>query len=280
MLLKDSARFQSLKINRKEDIDLMVNYFVPYTYCARCSAIAEVAPQMSVVMSRYTPSQLSTISTVFSRTEVDNVEFMDLEDACNAIQQPIALIQDIVSDLVSSEESSEDKSNTEENSLVCGEAASENDYTTFKEKKITGKKTFIAEEKMLCQYNHPVVISSVYVLRALREFVTSYYAEREGLLTTRERLEKRRLTFSRTLTEEDISNYWEKFRSIYNEDRVRVWDGLLEGLKRYHEILKVQKSTVTYFGLWREVEAIVGVDDRIFLPTSTDSNLFKMADIA
>ncbi|KAJ8945024.1 hypothetical protein NQ318_016270 [Aromia moschata] len=38
------------------------------------------------------------------------------------------------------------------------------------------------------------------------------------------------------------------------------------------------KSTLTYSGLWREVEAIVGVDDRIFLPTSTDCNLFKMAD--
>ncbi|KAJ8938133.1 hypothetical protein NQ318_004703 [Aromia moschata] len=36
------------------------------------------------------------------------------------------------------------------------------------------------------------------------------------------------------------------------------------------------KSTLTYSGLWREAEAIVGVDDTFFLPTSTDSNLFKI----
>ncbi|KAJ8945578.1 hypothetical protein NQ318_010435 [Aromia moschata] len=32
------------------------------------------------------------------------------------------------------------------------------------------------------------------------------------------------------------------------------------------------KKYSNLLGLWREVEAIVGVDDRIFVPTSTDSN--------
>lgn len=46
------------------------------------------------------------------------------------------------------------------------------------------------------------------------------------------------MTISRYLSEHDIKTYWEKFKLNFSEDRVRVWDALLAGLVKYHEILK------------------------------------------
>lgn len=56
--------------------------------------------------------------------------------------------------------------------------------------------------------------------------------------TTGARLEKKRITISRYLAENDIKLYWEKFKMNFGEDRVRVWNGLMAGLRKYHEILK------------------------------------------
>lgn len=56
--------------------------------------------------------------------------------------------------------------------------------------------------------------------------------------TTGARLEKKRITISRYLSENDIKLYWNKFKMNFGENRVRVWNGLMTGLRKYHDILK------------------------------------------
>nr|CAH7761912.1 unnamed protein product [Callosobruchus chinensis] len=80
------------------------------------------------------------------------------------------------------------------------------------------------------------------VMLLKRYAVEGYYKAGKALPTTRERLERKRLTISRLMTNEDIKLYWEKFRLIYNEDRVKIWDALLQGLTYYHEILKKRRN--------------------------------------
>lgn len=233
--------FQSLKITNPKYIDILINYFLPYTYCPICSSYdCETDPSIG---SKYT-SQLSNMSSAYSRMEQNYIDIEELDDALRAIQQPDQVINDIVLDIMSSqifvEEDEEDKD--VEAIDTCGNIITENIYVDLKEKKITKKKTaYIAQEKGTCQYNHPLFMSSIYVLTALRDFVMAYYEEKERFPTTRERLTKKRHTVSRLLKNDEIVQFWNKYKIAYDEDRMRIWDALLQGLKNYHEVLKDRK---------------------------------------
>jgi hypothetical protein len=52
------------------------------------------------------------------------------------------------------------------------------------------------------------------------------------------RLSYKRSTVSRLVAAEDIEAYWEKYTQIFPEERETLWDNLLEGLNRYHQLLK------------------------------------------
>nr|CAI5869388.1 unnamed protein product [Callosobruchus analis] len=86
------------------------------------------------------------------------------------------------------------------------------------------------------------MISSVYIIIALRDFVAGYFKAGVGLPTTRQRLERKRNTISRLLDKEDIVQYWKQYNEVFDTDRQRVWDALLEGLTSYHEILKKRRN--------------------------------------
>ncbi|XP_023016103.1 dynein regulatory complex protein 1 [Leptinotarsa decemlineata] len=229
----------SLDIRRPEDIDMLVKYFIPYCFCSVCNN-KDLGTEST--LSRYN-SQLSHFSVISRNENQSNVEIIELEEAFSAIQQPDNVIEEVVMDLVSSEIYSEGL-HLEQESLdnVCGGIVLDQFYSDLKEKRFTKKKMITSDDKVLCQYNHPLVISSVFILMALRDFVTAYYTHRKAIPTTRERLEKKRNTISRLLTDADIRLYWDKYKTVYNEERIRVWEALLEGLKNYHEILKDRKT--------------------------------------
>ncbi|CAG9813113.1 unnamed protein product [Phaedon cochleariae] len=243
-LVRLDSVFGALGIQRDGDIDLLVKYFLPYCYCPVCAGQDNAQDS---AMSRYA-SQVSHLSSAFSRigNDEDFIEIVELNQAFSAIQQPYHVIEEVVMDLVTSDMYMEDKEINQDSldgpEKLCAVVVSDQYSPDVKDKKQTKKKTFIMEDKVLCQYNHPLVLNSIYILVALKDFVIAYYKQNEGFPTTRARLERKRHTISRLLNINDIKMFWEKYKTVFNEDRIRVWDALLEGLKHYHEILKERKN--------------------------------------
>ncbi|KAL1494521.1 hypothetical protein ABEB36_010106 [Hypothenemus hampei] len=237
--------FAALGIQNSKYINILFKHFLPYTYCPICQGSLTISPYR---MESYV-SATSQLSATFCRYgDTTNICIPEVDEVINAIRQPDNMLASIINQLVNVEDiSEEDENGSEEMSIcepienVCGVAIPNDCFdkdkirTVSSRKKISISKT---AELSSCQNQHPLVISPVYVLRALKEFVADYYLKTVGAPTTGARLEKKRMTISRFLTENDIKMYWEKFKDNFGENRVRVWDALLSGLKKYHEILK------------------------------------------
>ncbi|VEN63136.1 unnamed protein product, partial [Callosobruchus maculatus] len=234
--------FESLKVQKKEDIDLLIDYFARYGYCPICGGQEGGSEN---VLSRFA-SQVSRLSAMFS--PIDQEETMDIQEldkAYHAVQQPEDVIDDVVMELVTSNTFLEERDDSERDAIdeICGEAMLDQYYMDANEMRgVAKKKTFMADERFLCQFKHPLMISSAYIIIALRDFVAGYFKAGKGLPTTRERLQRKRNTISRLLDNHDIVLYWNQYKEVFNADRQRVWDALLEGLTSYHEILKKRRN--------------------------------------
>lgn len=86
-------------------------------------------------------------------------------------------------------------------------------------------------------------IDASYVTRALKEFIERYnFIKREETPESlKEKLLKKNVTISRSLTVEDIKEFWKRYRDLFPSDKECLWDGLLVGLKQYYETLKERK---------------------------------------
>ncbi|XP_050293707.1 LOW QUALITY PROTEIN: dynein regulatory complex protein 1 [Anthonomus grandis grandis] len=247
--------FTALGIQGTTYIDILFKHFQPYSYCPVCqgSVLLQSYNNMSKIESGGGGSQ---ISSMFSRMgDTENFMIPELDEVMEAIRQPDAVVREIIGELVRVDDLREDpeslsvlSSESEMLEDICAISRPEissQDKSRDKVKSVSSKRR-VSGSRILdlysCHYRHPLVISPVYVLKALREFVTAYYVKKVGVPTTGARLEKKRMTISRYLTEADIKYYWDKFKLNFGEDRVQLWDALLEGLKKYHEILKDRRT--------------------------------------
>jgi len=96
------------------------------------------------------------------------------------------------------------------------------------------------QRRLLCDKGHLLEIEATFVTRALREFVERYHFVKwkEMPKTFQEKLTEKKMVVSRNMTIEDISDFWNRYNEIFPAKKERLWDGLLIGLKKYHEILK------------------------------------------
>ncbi|XP_060522355.1 dynein regulatory complex protein 1 isoform X2 [Cylas formicarius] len=240
---EEEQKHLALGIEDQSYINVLVNHFLPYTFCPVCqsSTLSGTTKTESKIYSH--SSQLSSMFSKFGDSET--LQIPELDDVLEAIRPTDDVIENILSELIVPDETIDDDlfDRSEDAEDICG-AAIGDQYVSSGRKTRDRKRVSLAKisEYASCQFNHPLIISSVYVLRALREFVTSYYVAKTGAPTIGEQLQKKRLTISRCLSEQDIKSYWEKFKMNFTDDRVRTWDALLEGLKKYHEILKDRKA--------------------------------------
>ena len=92
---------------------------------------------------------------------------------------------------------------------------------------------------MTCKKGHLLEIEAVNVIKALKEFVEKYDTKhRSRIPSFHDKLLNNNVTLSRSLTTEDITNYWKRYREIFSTKKEKLWDGLLIGLHKYHDILK------------------------------------------
>lgn len=59
-----------------------------------------------------------------------------------------------------------------------------------------------------------------------------------SVMTMADRLVHKRSTVSRLMLADDLKLFWDRFKALFPEERQQVWDGLMFGLQKYHEILK------------------------------------------
>lgn len=91
---------------------------------------------------------------------------------------------------------------------------------------------------LLCDKGHLLEIEATFVTRALREFIERYHFVKRKEETFQEKLTEKKTVISRNMTIQDITDFWKRYGEIFPAKKERLWDGLLIGLKKYHEILK------------------------------------------
>ncbi|XP_046988777.1 dynein regulatory complex protein 1 [Schistocerca americana] len=95
------------------------------------------------------------------------------------------------------------------------------------------------DRTMDCVLTHHVKINPVYVLKALREFISDFSSKRQQTYVNLEsRLSRKRDTVSRLLSTDDVTAYWKKFENIFSPKAIQLWDCLYTGLQKYHCVLK------------------------------------------
>lgn len=99
------------------------------------------------------------------------------------------------------------------------------------------------QRRLLCDRGHLLEIETTFVTRALREFVERYHFVKwkEMPETFQEKLTEKKTVVSRNITVQDMTDFWKRYNDIFPK-KERLWDGLLIGLKKYHEILKERHS--------------------------------------
>ncbi|XP_056630501.1 dynein regulatory complex protein 1 homolog [Diorhabda sublineata] len=246
--------FHSLNIMDEKYLDIILQYFLPYCYCRFCSygeqiersvgsQISALTYSYSIAITERSPmayGDISTLSEALKSTHgsMDAIESAVLELATDVKVKPLASDSEIsLGTTLLNIPGDEEQSISNRKSLM------------------PRRKVHASTYKLRCELHHPLVISTIYVLTALRQFVEAYYADIVVVPTTGERLRKQRLTVSRLLEDSEIEDYWQRVRLMYDESRLKVWDALLRGLKYYHEVLKERKTVALEVTAMRKVNA-------------------------
>lgn len=84
------------------------------------------------------------------------------------------------------------------------------------------------------------MIRSACVTRALRELLAKHHEAKsvEYPMSFKSKLSHQELTVSRNLSVKDVTEFWQRYRDIFSPKKEKLWDGLLIGLHKYHEVLK------------------------------------------
>ncbi|KAK2580856.1 hypothetical protein KPH14_005933 [Odynerus spinipes] len=230
--------FLALNIVSEEEIEFLLNFFLPYTYCPDCTSLDKSTPTSQKSIDKI--MEASSFQSTSSTPDVCGDEEPD-ED----VAQLIATIKDEIycNDLYGEADTVTNDTQdypvpsavptlstlVEENVSSSVNVVSSNDKDEKEQK-----------QRLVCKKGHLLQIHSAYVTRALKEFVEKYhFVKRDDIVPClKDRLSIRKVTVSRSLTVEDIREFWKRYRDLFPPAKERLWDGLLVGLKQYYEILK------------------------------------------
>lgn len=227
--------FQALNIKSEKELGLLLNFFLPYAYCSTCSE------DMSKVISESTDDESPSLKTDTS------VEQTDVCGAAEEFTEDEAKLIAVVKEAICDEKLStpsdgvsiigvSSRSSSTETLLPIAECTS----TSHASISDIVKDDDQMQRRLMCDKGHLLEIEATFVTRALREFVERYHFVKwkEMPETFQEKLTAKKTVVSRNMTIQDITDFWERYNEIFPAKKERLWDGLLIGLKKYHEILK------------------------------------------
>ncbi|KAL3272766.1 hypothetical protein HHI36_014227 [Cryptolaemus montrouzieri] len=259
-LIRMDNVFSALNITKDADIDELLEYFLPYTHCPICSQGPGEGSTMKIEEIEVEMHDMSESTGTGVQSEVESHHSDDSKKALEKPAHTLIPVSYLLGPMITNamNEVLETNPDESESSESDGEAHVGHYETldpldnmppvrvggTMQKEDLTSlapTEDKMEEEKLSCQYQHPLVISSVYVLKALRHFVNNYYTQKKGLPTMGQRLARQRNTICRLVEENDIKIFWEQFKNVFNEENETTWHSLSEGLTKYHAILKDRK---------------------------------------
>ncbi|XP_011882774.1 PREDICTED: dynein regulatory complex protein 1-like isoform X2 [Vollenhovia emeryi] len=225
--------FQALSIKSERELGFLLNFFLPYAYCPTCSKD----------MSRSTDDTEFTESPSL-KTDVEEAGVCGVaEEFTEDEVKLIAAVKEAICDEKSPTPSDDvsimgvsSRSSSTETLLPIAECTS----TSHASISDIVKDDDQMQRRLLCDKGHLLEIEATFVTRALREFIERYHFVKwkEMPETFQEKLTEKKTVVSRNLTVQDVTDFWKQYREIFPAKKERLWDGLLIGLKKYHEILK------------------------------------------
>ncbi|GAB1866000.1 UPF0407 protein CG10958 [Camponotus japonicus] len=216
--------FQALNIKSEEELGFLLNFFLPYAYCPTCSkdiskSICETPspPKMDV-------EQLDICGVAEEFTDDEAKLIADVREAiCDEKPSSPSVI------------SSSSQSSLTETLLPIAERTS----TSFASISDIVKDDDQMQRRLLCDKGHLLEIETMFVTKALREFVERYhFVKWKEPRAFQEKLIEKKTVVSRNMTIQDVTNFWKRYTEIFPAKKERLWDGLLIGLKKYHKVLK------------------------------------------
>ncbi|KYN42803.1 hypothetical protein ALC56_02605 [Trachymyrmex septentrionalis] len=226
--------FQALNIKSEKELGFLLNFFLPYAYCPMCSK------DMSKDISRSIEKSSSL------KMDVEQVDVCGVaEESCFTKDETklIATVKEAICDEQLSTPSDEvsiidtsSRSSSTEMLLPIAECTSTSDGSISDIVKDDDQ----MQRRLLCDKGHLLEIEAIFVSRALREFIERYHFVKwkEMPETLQEKLTEKKKIVSRNMTVQDITDFWNRYNEIFPAKKERLWDGLLTGLNKYHEILK------------------------------------------
>ncbi|CAG5095455.1 Similar to drc1: Dynein regulatory complex protein 1 (Danio rerio) [Cotesia congregata] len=167
---------------------------------------------------------------IINQKESDKV---NSDDTRSIMDEKTLRLKEQVLKYVTTEGKNDDEADTESNhssDVICA-----------------GSKSEIEEIKLTCDKGHLLDIKSTNVIKALREFVEKYNKVTH-VLSDNSKQEKvladNKIVLSRCISEKDIIEYWRRYREIFDDKKEKLWDAMIIGLQKYHDILKERHKVI------------------------------------
>ncbi|XP_063984199.1 dynein regulatory complex protein 1 isoform X2 [Diachasmimorpha longicaudata] len=211
--------FQALNISSEDQVNLLVKFFLPYAHCPVC----DEAEKQRKLLEQMPPD------------EPDGHICL-----CDEDKESIRLITRVLKHLDDSKP--EEKAPIPETTPEATPTHSESSTSSEGSPPESDVASTPQGEKFTCSEGHLLQIHSENVIKALREFVEKYHEAQRAEDLWKDGKLSQSVTLSRSITEQDMTNYWGKYREIFSGNKEKLWDALLIGLHKYHETLKERQK--------------------------------------
>ncbi|XP_011493818.1 PREDICTED: dynein regulatory complex protein 1 [Ceratosolen solmsi marchali] len=203
--------FQALSISTPEEINMLLNFFLPYAYCLKCSEIQSTSSE-----------SLSDITYSICECPVDEKE-----------KKLIDTVKEVIESDIKDNEESNEINTIQTDSCGCESKSAEESESNTKKDEIQFK------SKFTCDKGHVLEIQTADVTHAIKDIVIKYNEnEQKNNISFEDKLGENKVTISRNLTEEDVKNFWSQYRDIIDKDKEKLWETILMALNKYHEVLQ------------------------------------------
>ncbi|XP_011299599.1 dynein regulatory complex protein 1 [Fopius arisanus] len=204
--------FQALSIESEDQVNLLMIFFLPYAYCPLC----DEEERQRQLLEQMPPEEPEDKNICLCNEDLD-------EKSIRLITQVIKHLPDPNEDV---------KKPTADSTSSSSELSTGSHFSA--ELVVPNPQ----EPALTCTIGHLLQIHSENVIKALREFVEKYHEAKRAETIWGDGKTSQSVTLSRSITAEDMTEYWRRYREIFSRNKEKLWDALMIGLHKYHEILK------------------------------------------
>ncbi|XP_076279610.1 dynein regulatory complex protein 1 isoform X2 [Lasioglossum baleicum] len=239
---------KALKITSEEELQFLLNFFLPHAYCPICTAKPVILPSVcgesdkasssgssSYETSSRTSSTETTLPPICGEThpaEAALIAAMNSSPCCTR-----RLVQE---DEEESQSEAVHQNSTSSMETVPSEQMDKSTCIAEGIVEVTDEHTGKLKRRLVCDKGHLLEIETEFVANALKEFLDRYeFVKKQNIIVPIDKKEiKVKITASRNITDEDITEFWQRYSNIFSPEKEQLWDNLLVGLKKYHLVLK------------------------------------------